>query len=243
VVLFSLVQAVFFHRTRLSGRKHPLSRFVSLFSAHSQAILIVKGEPFMDQKKIGAFLKALRKEKELTQEELAQQLHVSSRTVSRWETGSNMPDISLLIEIAEFYDVSIPEIVAGERKNEAMNEATKEVARTLSEYAENEKENILRKIRWESLLGVCALAVYAALDITGLALKNNFLSSLSTLSLTLVFVTTMIIPLYATGLISKLQKRRKPSSLPLPLKLLLAVIVGYAGAWLIKLVFSFLPFG
>ena len=196
----------------------------------------------MDQKRIGAFLKALRKEKELTQEELAQHLHVSGRTVSRWETGSNMPDISLLIEIAEFYDVSIPEIVAGERKNEVMNEETKEVARTLSEYAENEKESILRKIRWESILGVCALAVYAALDISGLALKNDFLSSLSDLSLTLVAVATMIIPLYATGLISKLHKRRKPSSLPLPLKLLLAAITGYAFARLIKLIFSFLPF-
>ena len=57
----------------------------------------------MDQIKIGAFLKVLRKEKNLTQEQLAEQLGVSGRTVSRWETGNNMPDISLLVEIAEFY--------------------------------------------------------------------------------------------------------------------------------------------
>lgn len=196
----------------------------------------------MDQKKIGAFLKALRKEKELTQEALAQHLNVSGRTVSRWETGSNMPDIGLLIELAEFYDVSIPEIVAGERKSETMNEETREVARTLSEYAENEKELLLRKIRFESIVGVCALAVYAALDITGLALKNDFLSSLSTLSLTLVAVTTLIIPLYATGVISRLQKKRKPLPLPLPLKLVLAAVVGYATAHLIKFLLSFLPF-
>ena len=197
----------------------------------------------MDQKKIGAFLKALRKEKALTQEGLAQHLHVSARTVSRWETGSNMPDISMLIEIAEFYDVSIPEIVAGERKNEAMNEETREVARTLSEYAENDKELLLRKIRGESIIGVCSLAVYALLDLTGLALKNDFLSSLSTLSLTLVAVTTMIIPLYATGLLSKLEKKRKPIRLPLPAKLLLAAVSGYAFAWLLKLMFSLLPLG
>ena len=195
----------------------------------------------MDQKKIGDFLKVLRKEKELTQEQLAQHLHVSGRTVSRWETGSNMPDISLLIELAEFYDVSIPEIVAGERKDLQMNEATREVAKTMSEYAENEKERILRKIRLESILGVCALAVYAALDITGLALKNDSLSRLSNVSLTLVAVTTMMIPLYATGLLRKLEKKRKPTSLPLPLRLLLAAIAGYAFAWLIKLFLSFLP--
>ena len=60
----------------------------------------------MDQSKIGAFLKSLRKEKNLTQEQLAEQLNVSGRTVSRWETGSNMPDISLLVELAEFFGVN-----------------------------------------------------------------------------------------------------------------------------------------
>lgn len=49
---------------------------------------------------------------------------------------NNMPDISLLIELAEFYDISIPEIVNGERKNEKMNEEVKEVAQTLSAYAD-----------------------------------------------------------------------------------------------------------
>ena len=82
----------------------------------------------MDQIKIGAFLKELRKEKNLTQEQFAEQLGVSSRTVSRWETGNNMPDISLLTEIAEFYDVSIPELINGERKSENMNEEIQEVA-------------------------------------------------------------------------------------------------------------------
>ncbi len=48
----------------------------------------------MDQKKIGKFLKELRNEKQLTQEQLAAVFNVSSRTVSRWETGNNLPDIS-----------------------------------------------------------------------------------------------------------------------------------------------------
>lgn len=47
-----------------------------------------------------------------------------------------MPDISLLVELAEFYDVSIPEIINGERKSEIMNEEVKETARSLSDYAE-----------------------------------------------------------------------------------------------------------
>lgn len=56
----------------------------------------------MNQKNIGSFLKILRKEKNLTQEQLAEQFNVSSRTVSRWETGSNMPDLSLLVELADY---------------------------------------------------------------------------------------------------------------------------------------------
>ena len=50
----------------------------------------------MDQVKIGSFLKELRKERSLTQESLAEKLNVSNRTISRWETGSNMPDIGML---------------------------------------------------------------------------------------------------------------------------------------------------
>ena len=58
----------------------------------------------MDQKKIGHFLRELRKTKGLTQEQLAEHLNVSGRTVSRWETGTTMPDLNLLIELADLYD-------------------------------------------------------------------------------------------------------------------------------------------
>ena len=92
----------------------------------------------MDQIKIGAFLKALRKTKELTQEQLAEKLNVSNRTVSRWETGSSMPDIGMLVALAEFYDVSIPEIIYAERKSENMNQETRETAAAMAEYSRNE---------------------------------------------------------------------------------------------------------
>ena len=74
----------------------------------------------MDQRKIGSFLKELRKEKGLTQEQLAEKMNVSGRTVSRWETGSNMPDLDILIELSDLYDVDIRELLDGERKSEKM---------------------------------------------------------------------------------------------------------------------------
>lgn len=100
----------------------------------------------MDQKKVGQFLKTLRKEKNITQETLAETLNVSSRTVSRWETGSNMPDISLLVELAEFYQVSIPEIIDGERNCEKMNQETKDTAIKMAEYSKKEFDIKKREI-------------------------------------------------------------------------------------------------
>ena len=101
----------------------------------------------MNQKKIGSFLKELRKEKGITQEEFAENLNVSGRTVSRWETGVNMPDISLLVDIAEFFNVSIPEIINGERKSEIMEKEVKEVAEAMSNYAAAEKSVILKRVK------------------------------------------------------------------------------------------------
>lgn len=101
----------------------------------------------MDQKKIGSFLRELRKEHGITQEQFAEKLGVSARTISRWETGSNMPDISLLSEIADYYDVGIPEIIAGERKSDGMNEEVKEVADAMSDYAGEEKAKLVKSIR------------------------------------------------------------------------------------------------
>ena len=126
----------------------------------------------MNQKKIGSFLKELRKEKGITQEEFAENLNVSGRTVSRWETGTNMPDISLLVEISEFFDVSIPEIINGERKSEIMNEEVKDVADKLSDYANVEKETIIKNIRNYCIMGTIAVVIYCTLELTGPVLQN-----------------------------------------------------------------------
>lgn len=75
----------------------------------------------MNQQKIGEFLKYLRKNKGLTQEQLAEHFCVSSRTVSRWENGNNMPDIDILIELADFYEVDIRELIDGEMLSATQN--------------------------------------------------------------------------------------------------------------------------
>ncbi len=94
----------------------------------------------MDMKKTGSFLKTLRKEKGLTQEQLAEKLGVAGRTVSRWETATNMPDLSILIQLAEFYDIEVGEILDGERKNKAMDKEIKETLNKIADYSKDEKQ-------------------------------------------------------------------------------------------------------
>lgn len=96
----------------------------------------------MDMKKIGSFLKSLRKEKGLTQEQLAEIFGVAGRTVSRWENASNMPDLSILIQIAEFFDVEISEILDGGRKSEYVNKELKETLSKVVDYDRAKKEKI-----------------------------------------------------------------------------------------------------
>ncbi len=69
----------------------------------------------MDMQKIGSFLAELRKEKNLTQDELGAQIGVTNKTVSRWETGSYLPPVEMLQTLGDTFGVSINEILNGER--------------------------------------------------------------------------------------------------------------------------------
>ena len=71
----------------------------------------------MNQEKIGQFIKKIREENKLTQKELADKLGVTFQAVSKWENGKNVPDISILKEMSEMFNVDIDEILDGEKKN------------------------------------------------------------------------------------------------------------------------------
>lgn len=190
----------------------------------------------MDQKMIGSFLKELRKEKNITQEQLAETLGVSGRTVSRWETGTNMPDISLLVDMAEMFDVSVPEIINGERKNENMSEEVKETAQSLSVYATSEKEGIVKEIRDLSLIGLVALIIYFFFDITKIGMENEIVQNISMYCQTLVYVVILMIPMHTTGVLDKLRRSNKECSIPKTVLCLASLLVAIVVAVLIKLV-------
>ena len=124
----------------------------------------------MDQKRIGSFLRELRTEKGLTQEQLAEKLNVSGRTVSRWENGNNMPDLSIIVELADFYDIDIRELLNGERKSEKMNEDLKETSLKMADYAEAEKQLLTKRLCIFSLIGL--LSLLTALVFVGLKFEQ-----------------------------------------------------------------------
>ncbi len=127
----------------------------------------------MDQKKIGIFFRELRKEKGLTQEQLAECFGVSRRTVSRWETGSNMPDLDILIEMADYYDVELRELLDGERKGEKMDKELEETVLKVADYSNEAKQKITRNMHFLFIGGLAAAVLHMILVFTDHA--DNFI--------------------------------------------------------------------
>ena len=163
----------------------------------------------MDLKKIGCFLKELRKEKGITQEELAQMLYVSARTVSRWETGTNMPDISILVDIAEFFDVSIPEIINGERKSEIMEEEVKETVLKLTDYAEGTNQKIKGRLLVLTVIALIGMITFVIIEITGLDEHGSVYERVAGAGLGLDFGMLIVIAMYLSGLLGKIKAKRE----------------------------------
>ncbi|MCR4617520.1 MAG: helix-turn-helix domain-containing protein [Lachnospiraceae bacterium] len=158
----------------------------------------------MDQKKIGSFLKMLRSEKGITQEQLAEHFHISGRTVSRWETGTNMPDISIITELADFYDVDVRELIEGERKN--MNEEIKDVAEKMADYAGAEKGRLFKWVRVISLIGTALMTIIIIIQF--FTYEPNIFRSILILLSFLALIAMAVTTLYANGILGKVIKKR-----------------------------------
>lgn len=114
----------------------------------------------MDSKKIGDFLKSLRKAKGLTQEEVASSLFLSPKTISRWENGLGIPDINIITNVAELYEVTVDEILKGSRKQPK------------DEYLSNttikKKENATNKLICNSIMEKLNKYFFVGLSIAGI---------------------------------------------------------------------------
>ncbi len=125
----------------------------------------------MDVKEIGQFLALLRKEKNLTQEQLGEKLGVNNKTVSRWENGNYLPPVEMLQCLSEMYGITINEILSARRlsENDFRRQAEENIKTALSDspFTLEEKIDFYKKKwkkehRWGSALtrlAICILLV------------------------------------------------------------------------------------
>ncbi len=97
----------------------------------------MKGAKTMNQEKIGKFIATCRKEQKITQQELAERLGVSDRTIGNWENGRNMPDLSLFKPLCDELDITLNDLMSGEKVKE-------------KEYQEKFEENIVNTIDYST---------------------------------------------------------------------------------------------
>lgn len=116
--------------------------------------------PIMDTKKIGAFIAMNRKKKGYTQEQLAEKLGVTNKTISRWENGHYMPDLSLLEPLSKELDITLNELLAGKEivKEEAMEYSEQNLIQTI-DYTGNKIKNEHKKIS----LFIIGLGIFTSL--------------------------------------------------------------------------------
>lgn len=116
--------------------------------------------PIMDTKKIGAFIAMNRKKKGYTQEQLAEKLGVTNKTISRWENGHYMPDLSLLEPLSKELDITLNELLAGKEivKEEAMEYSEQNLIQTI-DYTDKKIKDEHKKIS----LFIIGLGIFTSL--------------------------------------------------------------------------------
>lgn len=135
----------------------------------------------MDQQKIGLFLKELRKGKGITQEQLADKFSVSSRTVSRWENGINMPDLDILIDISDFYEVDLRDILNGEKKQESQEDVNGSILQAVN-YSNIEAEKYNKRIFICEIIAVVLIVLVVMLKDTSIYSINPLMQNLVSLT-------------------------------------------------------------
>lgn len=116
----------------------------------------------MNEQKIGFFIQQLRKEKNLTQKDLADKLNITDKAVSKWERGLSCPDISLLIPLSELLGVSASELLSGEKKSEPPQKETETIIHEALVYSDKNTKSKFKKLRASALIIVTASFLLAA---------------------------------------------------------------------------------
>lgn len=148
----------------------------------------------MDIIKIGNFIRECRKNKDLTQKQLADKLFVEAKTISKWETGHGLPDVSLMENLCNELDISLSELfIGGHIKEESYELITEQIL--LNEF---EKERLRNK---KDLIGEIVIGCAFIATIITLVLFVGFVSIATYLKIILIALAFIFIVVGITGLI------------------------------------------
>ena len=132
----------------------------------------------MEQEKVGKFIAVCRKEKQLTQADLAEKFNITNKAVSKWETGRGMPDASILLELSKILGVSVNEFLSGEKLQ-------------VEEYKIKAEENI----------------VYISKEKDKNKRKSNIVKVLLFISIIMIIFILIVLPKYLGGFILNVDEK------------------------------------
>lgn len=112
----------------------------------------------MNQEKTGKFIALCRKNKKMTQAELAERLGITDRAVSKWENGRSMPDCSIMLELCNILGISVNELLCGEEID--MNDCDRKTEEILLELAEKEEMQNKKLMMYEMVIGIFATMLF-----------------------------------------------------------------------------------
>ena len=164
----------------------------------------------MDNKKFGDFIKELRKEKQLTQKELGEKLNITDKAISKWERGLSFPDIAVLKDSAEFFEIDMSELLNGERGKKQEIDIEKAIQEAIENYKniEEKKKEKVQKVK--KRIGVISIIIFVfalILQIVYLIIfkRHNYEYVIDALE----YIINQIMILSATSSIILLLKKKK----------------------------------
>ena len=149
----------------------------------------------MNQIKTGNYIAGLRKEKNMTQRELAERINVSDKTISKWETGKSMPDLDCIGKLCETLGVSVNEIISGESlsADDYSRKAEETIMTLMEENEKNKKGNMAMTIVGIVMLIIAIIMLFFGGGSMGMAISPALLIDLPSLILITVIMTGLIL--------------------------------------------------
>ena len=143
----------------------PLNRWFVYFSAVNSYNELERRQT-MDQIKIGKFISEKRKERGLTQMQLAEKLGITDRSVSKWETGKSLPDASIMLELCGLLGITVNDLLCGEVVS--MENYNEKIEKNLLDMVKQKEEADKRLLKMEIVIGIISVAFLFAMLAVGI---------------------------------------------------------------------------